>query len=349
LKQLAGSLSDFNYVNFEDHRLTNFESTDFIRLDEVFSEKGGSDYYLLDELQDVAGWEKYVRTMQEEGKSLVITGSNAKLLSTELATLLTGRHLKLELFPFSYSEYLTFKNTSNNPASFSSYMKTGGLPEFLRIGDDNLLQQLFEDVLVKDVAVRHQIKNIKALKQLGHFLISNVGKTVSFNSLKKMLELKNTSTVSSYMSFLEDAYLFFMVPLFSFSQRQQLVNPKKIYSIDTGLINANTLSFSEDYGRILENLVFLHFRRKTNKIYYFRKNYECDFVVIREKDKKEVFQVCYHLNADNQKREINGLTEAMKELSIDSGTIITFEQNDQIQTEGKTISVVAANEFFLES
>jgi uncharacterized protein len=348
LKQLAKTLDNFNYINFEDHRLLEFELSDFQRLDEIFSINGECDYYLLDEVQNVMGWERYVRTLQEEGKSIVVTGSNAKLLSKELATLLTGRHLKYELFPFSYNEYLQFKNLPNSVTAFTGYMKIGGMPEFLRLGDETLLQQLFEDVVIKDVAVRHKIRHISSLKKLGQILISNIGKAFSYNSLRKTLEIKNTTTVSTYMSFLEDAYLFFKVPLFSFSQKQQMINPQKLYSVDTGLVNANTLSFSEDYGRLLENLVFLHFRRFTNKIFYYKKKYECDFVVNITKDKYEVFQVCYNFNPDNQKRELNGLLEAMNELSLDYGTIVTFTQNDLIKIEDKTIRVLAANDFFTQ-
>jgi uncharacterized protein len=349
LKQLAKNLKNFNYINFEDHRLLEFELSDFQRLDDVFASYGECDYYLLDEVQNVIGWERYVRTLQEEGKSIIVTGSNAKLLSKELATLLTGRHLRYELFPFSYNEYLLFKNKPNSVDAFTGYMTTGGLPEFLRLGEETLLQQLFEDVVIKDVAVRHKIRHINSLKKLGQLLISNIGKTFSYNSLRKTLEIKNTTTVSTYMSFLEDAYLFFRVPFFSFSQKQQMINPQKIYSVDTGLVNANTLSFSEDSGRLLENMVFLHFRRLTNNIFYYKKTHECDFVVNITKDKHEAYQVCYNINPDNQKREINGLIEAMNELSLDFGTIVTFAQNDLIQIDGKTIRIVAANDFFTEN
>jgi len=345
LKQIGKSIENFNYVNFEDIRLNDFEITDFQRLDEVFSEMGESKYIFLDEVQDVPKWEKYARSKQEGGKSLVITGSNSKLLSSELATLLTGRHLKYELFPFSYPEYLDFSSGENSNETFSAYLDKGGIPEYHKTGNEMYLQQLFEDILLKDVVIRNNIRNVKPLKQLAQYLISNIAKPVSFNSLKKILEFKNTTTVSTYISFLEDAYLFFMLPMFSYSLKQQIVNPKKIYSIDTGMVNALTMSFSEDKGRLFENLVFLHFRRLTDKIYYFRKQQECDFIVNSYKDKMEAYQVCYHLTPDNQTREINGLLEAMNELSLLEGTIITFNQNDKIEVNDKVVHVVAAGEF----
>ena len=191
------------------------------------------------------------------------------------------------------------------------YLGKGGFPEFLKSERQELLHQLFGDLLLRDIAVRYGVRDIRSLQNLAMYLVSNVSKQVSGNNLSKTLEIKATSTVMEYFSYLEESWLFFFVPKFSYSQKKQLVNPKKVYAIDTGLVRANSRSFSEDYERKFENMVYLHFRRKYQEIYYFSEKQKCDFVVFDRKGLVELVQICAELNPDNLKRELNGLWKAM--------------------------------------
>lgn len=175
------------------------------------------------------------------------------------------------------------------------------------------------------------------MQELGVFLASNVGKEFSYNKLVKNFDLGSVNSVKSYISYFEDTFLFFTVPRFSYSVKQQAINPKKIYGIDTGLITNLSLSFSKDTGRLLENKVFIHLKRLGQEIYYYRQNGECDFVVAKNNQIEFVAQVCLELNSDNLSRELNGLLEAMNELKFEEGTILTLNQEDQLQRNGKTV------------
>jgi hypothetical protein len=286
--------------------------------------------------------------MLDKGKRFLITGSNASLLSKELGTRPTGRHLRYELFPFSYKEMLTLSNLDPSKESFEDYLKKGGFPEFLKNQKEEILRELFYDIVIRDIVVRHKIRNLKTIKELGIYLLTNVGKEFSYNNLKKTFNLGSINTVISFISFFEDSYLLFTVPKFSYSFKQQLVNPKKIYSIDNGLSNANSVSFSSDKGRMLENVVFNNLRKKFKNIYYFQETYECDFV-IKEKEKIILaIQVCYELNNDNKERELNGLLEALIALNIEQGLILTFNIEDQFVIKNKKIFVKPTWKWLLE-
>ncbi|WP_217349163.1 ATP-binding protein [Algoriphagus sp. A40] len=309
---LENQYPDAFYLNFEDPRLYGFAVEDFQKIEKILAEQGQTSLF-LDEVQVVEGWERFVRQkLDQENSNIVITGSNASLLSKELGTKLTGRHVTRELFPFSYRQFCEFKKLPNTKDITLEYLTSGGFPEYLKSGRAELLHQLFDDLLLRDIAVRYGIRDVKSLQNLAIYLISNVAKPVSGNNLRKVLEIKATSTVMEYFSYLEESWLFFFVSKFSFSQRKQLVNAKKVYSIDTGLVTNNTRSFSDDHGRRFENMVFLHFRRKYQEIYYFSEKHECDFVVFDRNGLVELVQVCYDLNTENLKRELNGLWEAMK-------------------------------------
>ncbi|WP_372949692.1 ATP-binding protein [Mariniphaga sp.] len=338
LLQLKNKLQLYNYFSFEDPRLTAFEVNDFFKLEKIFE---SSNYtFLFDEIQNVEGWERYIRVLHDQKKKVIITGSNARILSKELGTSLTGRQITYEIFPFSYSEFLKHLNLSAGIESFSEYLNSGGFPEFLNSNKREVLLNLYNDLIYRDIVVRHGLRNPKVLQELGVYLASNVGKEFSFNKLVKNFDLGSVNSLKSYISYFEDAFLFFTVPRFSFSLKQQAVNPKKVYAIDTGLISILSLSFSKDRGRLIENKTFIHLKRLGKEIFYFRKTGECDFIVSQNRRVEMIAQVCYELNADNFSREINGLTEAMDELKFKEGYIFTFNQEDQIQKDGKTIHVV---------
>ncbi|BAI61447.1 conserved hypothetical protein [Methanocella paludicola SANAE] len=330
LKQIMKKNRSYNYFNFEDERALNFEVSDFERLDGVFSEiNRGATHYFFDEIQNVPGWEVFVRRKLDEGKKFFITGSNSSLMSKELGTKLTGRHLTYDLFPMSYSEALRLTGESASLASFDKYFMTGGFPGYIRHDNDMMLQQVFDDIVVKDIVVRYGLKDPLLVKNLAIYLITNSGKEFSYNSLKKSFDVGAASTISNFVSYFEDSYLLFTIPKFSYSYKQQLMNPKKAYAIDHGLARVNSVSFSEDKGRILENIVFLQLRRQYPDIYYFREKSECDFIVKNAAGQLLAMQVCYKLDEDNLRREMKGLREAMGVAGIKKGLIITLGQEDK--------------------
>jgi uncharacterized protein len=322
LNQTLKDVKDLTYLNFEDFRLKNFKLNDFDKLP-------NTKYYFFDEIQNIPEWERYVRFAHDNGKKIFITCSNASMLSRELGTKLTGRYKLIELYPFSYKEYLKYLNKKLSKESFQDYMFDGGFPEYLKEKDPEYLQRLLENIIARDILVRKGLKNEATITNLMNFLISNVGKIFSYNNVSKKLSIKSVRTTIDYCKYLQESYLIELIPNFSKSITKQIVNPKKVYAIDTGLIKINSLSFSQDLGRVLENIVFINLRKKYSKIFYFNEEGECDFLI---KDKNEIilaFQVCYELNQDNKKREINGLKEAMKKTGCKKGMILTLDQEDE--------------------
>ncbi len=331
LKQIIRSVKTFCYFNFEDQRALDFEISDFEKLNEIFKEKyGDCDFYFFDEVQNVQGWERFVRRMQDSGKKFVITGSNASLLSRELGTRLTGRHISYELFPFSYSEMLKLTMKRPSRESLEFYIKNGGFPEFLKYGKIEVLQELLSNIIARDIVTRYGLKNAKMIKEIAIYLLTNVGKEFSLTKLTKHFSLGSVNTLKSYVSYFEDSYLLFTIPKFDYSYKKQVVNPKKAYSIDTGLSNANSASFSEDKGRALENTVFLGLRKKYKDVFYFRERGECDFLTRERGEITQAIQVCLELNEDNKQREISGLEEAMQKFGLKKGLIVTLDQEDRL-------------------
>lgn len=332
------------YINFEDPRLAGFDLSDFNRLQSIV-EKQSIKNFFFDEIQLVPSWESFVRFRLDEGYRVFITGSNASMLSKELGTKLTGRHITKELFPFSYKEFLTISNQQKGETSSNEYLIKGGFPEYLKTGIHEILMQILSDVIVRDIAVRYNIRNTTLLQQVAIWLISNIGKPFSGNNLRKIYNIPSSSSIMEYLTFLSDAYLFFFIPKFSYSPKVQIVNPKKIYCIDNGLVKINSLSFSDDSGRLFENMVFLSLRRISSEIYYFAENKECDFVVFQNHKFFSLFQSCYILDENNMDREISGLTDAMNFFNTDSGYIITLKQRDEFLISDKKIIVLPFHEW----
>jgi uncharacterized protein len=337
---------DALYLNFEDIRLYEFEKKDFARLDKVIA-LAGTKVLLFDEMQIVDGWERYVRQKLDEGYQLVITGSNAALLNKELGTRLTGRQITKELFPFSYREFNQFKQLKPSVDSLKQYLHTGGFPEFVKQEINEILNHVFDDILIRDIAVRYGLREVKTLQRLALYLVSNVGNLITANRLKSMFEVGSTNTITEYLAYLEDSYLFHLVPKFSYSQRKQMVNPRKVYTIDTGMITVNSGSFTDDDGRKLENLVYLHLRKMFKEIYYFSERKECDFVIFKNGAPVDAIQVCFDLNADNLDRELDGLLAALTELKLKEGRIVTFNQKEEYEKDGCTIKVIPCHEYLL--
>lgn len=332
------------YLNFDDIRLSGFEIGDLIRLHKEV-EKRGVKVLFFDEIQIVAGWEKYINQLLREGYKVFITGSNASMLSVELGTHLTGRHLSMELFPFSYAEFIRFKELDRDEMSCRSYLNNGGIPEYLKTGMRVVLNTLVDDILMRDIAVRHSVRDVASLRQLTAFLITNSGNLVSANKLLGMFGIKSPATFLDYFSFLKDAYLLEFVPMFSHSLKVQARNPKKVYVMDMGLYSEISISTSENMGRRLENLVFMHLRRKYKQIFYFKDRGECDFVTMENNSVKEAIQVCLTVNDENFDREFNGLLEAMQNLGLKEGCIVTLNQSDSFEKEGVVIQMIPAHLF----
>ena len=336
--------SDAFYLNFDDNRFYGFETNDLLRLDEVIKELK-STLLFFDEIQEIPGWERYVRQKLDENYRLVITGSNSSLLSLEMGSKLTGRHINKELFPFSFNEFLEAKKIKNGENAVKSYIKEGGFPEFLTSGRDEILAYLFEDILIRDIAVRHGIRDIKGLQRLALWLVSNGSNRITGTRLKKTLNISATSTIMEYFSHLESAYLFYFIPKFSYSFRSQIISPRKLYCADTGLISVNSASFTDDSGRKLENIIFNHLRSQYNSIFYYSGKNECDFIVTRKGKKPAVIQVCDTLDRDNLDREAGGLFEAIEFFKLKEGLIVTMNQTDTLTIKDFTAHIVPSWEF----
>jgi len=334
------------YLNLESPHLYDFSISDFIRLDNII-DRLGSKILFFDEIQLVEGWEMFVRQKLDDGFQVVITGSNASLLSKELGTRLTGRHITQELFPFSFSEFLQFKQLLPSAESLALYMKTGGFPEYVKVGDEEQLISLFNDVLIRDIVARYGIKDIKSLQRLASYLMSNIGNRVTASKLKQSLSIGATSTILSWFSHLELSYLIAFLPMFSHSTKAQLINPRKIYAIDLAMVDAVSNSTTDDFGRKLENLIFLHLRRKYKELFYFDEKGECDFVAMKQGAVCELIQVCYELTPDNLKRELDGLYSAMRFFKCSKAQIITFANSDFIKQDEFEIEVIPAYKYLM--
>jgi predicted AAA+ superfamily ATPase len=331
------------FFNFEDVRIFGFDIKDFPKLDSVMP--SNADAYCFDEIQNVDGWETYIRQLHDRGAKIFITGSNASLLSSELGTRLTGRHLRHEMFPLSFPEFLKCRKLKKSVGSFDQYLNSGGFPEYLLTENPEILQMQLRNIVLRDIAIRHNIRNTKSLMEVTLFLLSNIGNEYSYNGLKKNFGMGSANTASDYVSWLEDKYLLFFLPRFSWSAKNTTVNPRKVYAIDTGMVNANTLSCIEDKGRLLENVVYLYLRQQPYTLYYFREQKECDFVVFEKRKCKFLIQVCWEINSDTLARETEGLLEAMQYFKQKIGFIITHDQRDTLHIADKILYMIPAYDF----
>lgn len=356
------------YFNFDDLRLHGFAVPDFSLLDTVIAESA-SKLLFFDELQSAEKWELYIRQKLDEGYQVIATGSNASLLRGELGTKLTGRHITKELFPFSYSEFLAFRQEPRCLRSLDEYLHQGGFPEYLKTSNTDILAQLQIDILYRDIAVRYGIRDAASLKRLFTLLLSNAANLVSPSNLTRTIGVKSPSTILDYFSYFESAYLVRLVPRFSWSAKAQALAPKKLYVVDPGLIHTGSLSFTKNFGALLENFVFQELRRSTDDIYYFaEKESECDFVVpphggagtgsgaragadngTRAGSVSDTssgaplcIQVCWELTRDNEEREMRGLISALSYFDLSEGFIITADTEDEILQDGKRVHVIPA-------
>ncbi len=365
LAQLAHRLGEdrFYYVNFEDERFLGFGADDandlYGLLVELFGERS---VFVIDEIQNVPGWEHFVRRFMELGLKFYITGSNASLLSCELGSRLTGRYVPVELFPFSFAEFLRFRgyavpdltrlttvDAARLQGYLGEYLRLGGIPEPLKYPELPLARTLYDDVLYRDIATRYRIEEVRALKELAFYLMSNPAGLVSFNKLKEQLRLGSVNTVKNYIEYLENSWLVFTANVYDFSVKRQQVAPKKVYAVDTGLASAVGFSFSPNTGKLLENLVFLALRRRTPEVYYYTSpgGYEVDFYL---PETRELIQVSQNLaQPATRERETCALTDALRGLGLAHGLILTDANAEPILEGGLTVEVRSLAEWLLQS
>ena len=352
------------FLNFEDERFElNSDELDLILqayMELYPSYKLSECYFFFDEIQNIPNWEKFIRRMYDTiSKNIFITGSNSKLLSSEIATSLRGRTLNFEIFPLSFKEYLSFKDVevdfySSKSLAFiknaqESFLKNGSFPEILFLEEiyaNKTLQEYFNVLLYKDLAERYNITNTVALKFFLKRIISSSTKQISinkiFNELKSSGIKIGKNTLYEFLEYVQNIYLALTLQKYDNSLINKELGEKKIYSIDIGLNNATEFRFSDDIGKSLENAVFLELKRKEFDIYYYRTSKsECDFLVFDKNTISDVIQVTFDMSDENTKsKEIKGLIEACKNFDLKSGTIITFDSEDELIENGIKIKII---------
>lgn len=332
---VVASMGGYGYVNFDDERLTAVSNFDEI-IQTLMSVYSNPRILLFDEIQNIANWELIVNRLQREGYKLIITGSNSNLLSSELATHLTGRHLATHLLPFSLREIISLSEKSLTDSETRQkcldYVSAGGYPEpwVKEVTYRDYLQILFDSVLFKDIVKRYKIRFSAALEDLAMYLISNLASELSYSSLAKTTQVKSVHTVGKYLGFMEEAFLFFKVSRFSYKVKEQIHSNKKIYCFDNGFYQAKAFKFSPDMGKLFENAVAIELKRQEFahelKIFYWRNNEqeEVDFVVQKGLKVDMLIQVCYTAGeSKTNDREIRSLLKAGKEFNCNKLLVIT--------------------------
>lgn len=340
--QLMRSYAGALYLNIEDTRLYGMSPEDFPALLDVIGELAGDHAVFLDEVQELPEWPRLVRSLLDRGHTLCVTGSNASLLSREVGAKLTGRHKSFEVFPFSYTEYLEFTAGTRSAGTLAAHLDNGGFPGYLRERDPQLLQQLLRDIVERDIAQRHHLREARHVMNLVLFLFANTGQPHSFQSLTKALAIPTVHQTSRYVEFLRDAYLVFAVPKFSTSFKKRVVAPNKYYAVDNGLRRVNSPNLTPDAGHRLENAVFLSLRERGLKPCYAGEKdlWECDFVT-----DDLAIQVCANLTSFNRERELEGVRRACDLPGKRRGMIITVDQKDSLTINGLKVDVVPAWEW----
>ena len=348
------------FVNFDDVRFVDFEIKNFQDLEEIFLEIGGQNkvVYFFDEIQNLKHWEKWVNNLHSKKIKVFITGSNANLLSSEISTYLTGRNKVIKLFPFSFKEYLNLKKIDSTYSStkekvnlmkhFNNYFNIGGFPQVIKNEDLELSKQYFEDILNKDLIIRYKIKDIKELKDLIIFLLSNIGKINSYTTLKQITGIKSLSTIKKYLDGFQNVFLLHQVNKFDYSINKQKVAPSKIYTYDNSFLKTVSFNFSENFGKRLENLVFIHLLRTQKNVYYHLNKKECDFIIKEGLKVKNAIQVTLNLDKLTKEREITGLLEAMEKYNLKEGLILNLENEETIKIENKIVYIKPIWKWLLE-
>ncbi len=352
---------EFLFINFNDERLAGFKIEDFQKINDFLIEKRYSNncYLFLDEIQETEKWEKWIDRIKEK-YPIFITGSNSRILSGEIATILTGRTLKINLTPFNFKEYLKAKSVSIKDwkydlnkhsflrQAFKNYLINGGIPKRVLINLRSIIIELYEDILYKDIIARVGQENLREIKELGNYFLSNPSSYTTLRALSEFSKIKNLGTLRKILTSFENSFLFFFISKFDNSFKKQTRNPKKIYCIDNGFISHIGFRVSEDYGKLLENFVAIELKRRGHEIYYYSDKKECDFVIRKNNKIIDAIQVCYMINEENKEREYSGLIEAMEKFKLKDGTILTYDLEEKIKIKGKQIRIIPVWKWLLE-
>lgn len=352
------------FFNFDDERLANFKLDDFQKLQECFVELFGEQHtYYFDEIQNIEGWERFVRRLYNAGNKIVITGSNARMLSRELGTHLTGRYLQVEIYPFSFQEYLAMNEIPVNAKtlytttgratmvkSFVKYMECGGFPKFLQDGSVSYLTSLYESIIYRDILTRNGLTNEKEMLELMFYLASNATKRVTYSSLGKVVGIQHPDTIKNYLEYIQQTYLISQLFRYDPSVKKQMMSPKKIYFVDNAIIKRIGFNATENNGVFLENLVFIELKRRGWDVYYYADKKECDFIVRKGLHISDAYQVTLQMDSpQTREREIAGVREAMQAYSLSKGYILTFEGKETINfDDGTIVEVVPVWEWILQ-
>lgn len=342
---LLSGLKNFGYINFDDEKLVDAQNYDEL-ITAVNSVYENPTYILLDEIQNLPKWELFINRLQRQGYNIIITGSNSHLLSRELSTHLTGRHSLVTIFPFSFKEYLELDQKKLTNAEIhgklSNYLTSGGFPEPLvkNVDFKEYLSTLFNSIVYKDIVKRYKIRHAKEIEDLAYYLISNVANEFSFHSLTTMSKIKSSHTIRKYIEYLEESFILFSIPRFSYKVKEQVSSNKKIYCIDNGFILAKAFSLSPDTGKLYENLVACALKKEeinSNIELYYWKNQqheEVDFVIKKGSQVEQLIQVCYTLkHYETKNREIRALMKAGKELRCKNLLVITDDKEGEEKIE----------------
>ena len=350
---------NFAYLNFDDGKLLNAWDDDLV-WESLQSVYPGFDYLLLDEVQNLDGWDMWVAKLYRLGINMVITGSNAKLLSSEMATLLTGRYIQIEMLPFSLAEFFAWNHKSlSGPQAeeailTNDYLHKGGYPETVaaRSLTQSYLSTLFDSIIWKDIAKRHNVRNVDDLNNLAMYLVSNFCNPFSANELAEELGFSSVATTKKFMGYLREPYLFFYLPRYNNKLKLMKKAPQKVYVVDNGFVEAKAFSVSENLGRLLENQVFIELVRRgydTEKsLFYYRSrnDKETDFVTRQGTHVDALIQVCYDLSSEKTlKREVDSLVECAGELKCSNLVIVTMDEERVIEKNGHKIMVVPIHKF----
>ena len=362
MQQLRDRLQEKDFFfNFDDERLANFKLEDFQTLQECFYELFGEQHtYYFDEIQNIEGWERYVRRLYNEGNKIIITGSNARMLSRELGTHLTGRYIQAEIYPFSFKEYLQMREVALTDKTlyttagralimneFSNYLANGGFPKYIQEGSTSYLSSLYESIIYRDILIRNGLTNEKEMLELMFYLASNATKRVTYSSLCKIVGIQHPETIKNYLEYIQQTYLIFQLFRYETSVKKQMASPKKIYFVDNAIINRIGFNATENRGVFLENMVFVELKRRGLDVFYYSGKKECDFIVRQGVNITDAYQVTWSMSDDKtREREIAGLREAMRAHSLSKGHIITFEGKETISFEdGAVVEVIPAWEW----
>lgn len=354
------------YINFEDPFFIDHNTPVVLEeLVDSYKEYFQKElkYLFFDEVQNIASWEKAVRKLRDSGLyKIFISGSSSKLLNSELASLLSGRHLSYQLLPLSFIEYLDFQGITIHGKKdiilkekallrhFSEYLDWGGFPAVIISKNEELLKQYYLDILQKDIVKRYEIREKAILDKMGVYLLTNSGKIISVSAIKNLYEISH-ELASNYLEYFKDAFLVFEVPQFSYSVKTQQKALKKIYAVDTGLANSISFRFSKDLGRILETSVFLALKQLNKEMYYYKtkSGKEVDFLIKESNNKIRLIQVAWDIEDEKTKqREIGRLFEAMTEQKVGEGLLLTYNTNGKISKNGKQIQIQPVYQWLLE-